>query len=409
MAPSANWRCTDCDTYNGPAEAACSVCGGTRRVTPPHASAPRSAPKAGAKAGGSSGGSRPAAKRPGAGRPPADWRCAKCDTNNGRTDLSCIVCGTAWRTATAKKGPSGATTEGPSKGTSGSTAKGAASGSGKPPSSGAGRPGGTTAGAAGAGAAGAAKKAAPRKPTPKRTPPPTATPSAPRASRPGTSGMPGGHGTGVGGTRTGGTTRGAGRPPRREEAVFYPSSPTMGYRPDAAHTPAAAPPPVPPVRLPPSAPSRSARAGTKKMPGCVSGCLGFIVVSFLLSLLARGCESLSGDGASGPDGDTRVATACPARIAAQLPDGDGAELVEAFRTSNKRITLCRTESGSLYYYGEFSDGREKGIAMPAERTSGGYEARNQEYRYEIHDGLVTIYESGTQIGEEKLTPEPSPT
>ncbi|MFF5480490.1 hypothetical protein ACFY5C_24545 [Streptomyces sp. NPDC012935] len=131
---------------------------------------------------------------------------------------------------------------------------------------------------------------------------------------------------------------------------------------------------------------------------------------FLLSLFARGCaDAFDSDGSdSGGSDGTTVAATCPDRIAAELPDGDGAELVRAYRTKNKQITLCRTTSGSLYYYGEFSDGREKGIAMEAEETSDGYEARNGEYRYVIHDGVVTVYQSGTQIGEEEVTPEPSP-
>lgn len=99
---------------------------------------------------------------------------------------------------------------------------------------------------------------------------------------------------------------------------------------------------------------------------------------------------------------------CPGRIADALPQGDGAQLVEAFRTDNKQITLCRTSDGELYYYGEFSDRRERGIAMSAERTNNGYVARNPPYSYVIQDGTVTIYKSDRRIGREKVTPEPSP-
>ncbi|MBL1109161.1 hypothetical protein JK361_32010 [Streptomyces sp. 5-8] len=125
----------------------------------------------------------------------------------------------------------------------------------------------------------------------------------------------------------------------------------------------------------------------------------------LIALVAHGCDSSSESSGSTP---RSTAEACPERIAAELPGGDGAELVRAFRTKNKQITLCRTASGSLYYYGEFSDGREKGIAMKARATSKGFEARNGEYRYVVHGGAVTIYQSGRRIGEEDLTPEPSP-
>ncbi len=91
-----------------------------------------------------------------------------------------------------------------------------------------------------------------------------------------------------------------------------------------------------------------------------------------------------------------------------IPDGDDASLVTAYRTYNKQIALCRTKGGKLYYFGEFRDHREQGVAMQAEKTASGYTARNGPYRYKIHDGVVTIYESGHQIGEESLTPEPSP-
>lgn len=46
--------------------------------------------------------------------------------------------------------------------------------------------------------------------------------------------------------------------------------------------------------------------------------------------------------------------------------------------------------------------------MSAKKTGSGYEADNAPYRYVIHDGVVTIYESGNKIGQETLTPEPSP-
>ncbi|MFI0808589.1 hypothetical protein [Streptomyces echinatus] len=57
---------------------------------------------------------------------------------------------------------------------------------------------------------------------------------------------------------------------------------------------------------------------------------------------------------------------------------------------------------------EFSDGREKGIAMRATATGKGFEARNGEYRYVVRGGVVTIYRSGRRTGAEDLTPEPSP-
>lgn len=147
----------------------------------------------------------------------------------------------------------------------------------------------------------------------------------------------------------------------------------------------------------------------KKSNGC-AGCLVAAVVGIGLLFAAQSCiKSLGSSTTGGSDPTpTSTAAACPGRIADELPSGDGAELVEAFRTDNKQIVLCRTGAGKLYYFGEFSDRREAGITMPAKRTDDGYEASNPPYRYDIHDNVVSIYKSGTRIGREKLTPEPSP-
>ncbi|MFJ6786872.1 hypothetical protein [Streptomyces angustmyceticus] len=134
-----------------------------------------------------------------------------------------------------------------------------------------------------------------------------------------------------------------------------------------------------------------------------------VLLLIAFPLLSKACDALS-SGMSGPGASSAESgpPACPERIASSLPSGDGATLVKAYRTKNKSITLCRTEDGKLFYYGEFSDHREDGIAMPAKKTSGGYEARNDPYRYRIHDGVVTIYQSDQRIGQEKLTPVASP-
>ncbi|MEE1772740.1 hypothetical protein PUR34_32440 [Streptomyces sp. JV185] len=130
----------------------------------------------------------------------------------------------------------------------------------------------------------------------------------------------------------------------------------------------------------------------------------------MLPLAFSGCQSLlkPDSDSSGSGGTSSTAAPCPGRIAGAIPSGDGSELVTAFRTKNKQITLCRTSGGDLYYFGEFSDHREPGIAMPAEETSDGYEARNSPYSYRIKKDTVTIYQNGRRIGRESLRPEPSP-
>lgn len=195
--------------------------------------------------------------------------------------------------------------------------------------------------------------------------------------------------------------------------MFYPSA-TGGYTPASAAptpappppAPAPAPPYTPPYRPPSYRPPKRSTSGK----GCGWGCLGLVVAFFVLPLAFGGCQSLlmPDSGGSGSGGTSSTAAPCPGRIAKAIPSGHGAELVTAFRTKNKQITLCRTSGGSLYYFGEFSDHREPGIAMPAKKTSDGYEARNGPYSYRIDGDTVTIYQNGNRIGRENLSPEPSP-
>lgn len=332
----ANWRCTACDIYNGPAAKACQVCD-TERSTPP-------------------------IRKPSPARPSGDWNCTQCGTNNGQADLSCIGCATGWKTATKKAAPKKPSPRKPA-------AKKLAAAK-------------TTT---------AKKTTTPRKTTTKKT---TTDPTVPR------------------GTATPRPTS----PPRTEPTeVFYPSA-SGGYAPPSA-TPAPPPPaPAPPYTPPPYTPPyrppsyRPPTKRTSKGKSCGLGCLGVFAVMFLLPLMSGGCDALmtpdSDDSGSG--GTTSTAASCPGRIAEAIPSGDGAELVKAFRTKNKQITLCRTSGGRLYYYGEFSDHREPGIAMRAKETSDGYEARNDPYSYRIDGDAVTIYRDGNRIGRETLSPEPSP-
>lgn len=302
---------------------------------------------------------RSPAKRPAPARPAGDWKCSKCDTNNVTSDLSCIGCGTGWKAATKKPAPRRA----PGAGGAATGAKAAGPG----------------AKAAGPGTP------APKRPTPKRSAP--SAPRTPRASAPPPPTAP--------------------TPPRaRPEGVFYPPPGTGGYTPTA---PGPSVPHPPPAAAPPPyvAPRASYAPSKKRSNGCV-GCLSAIGLVFVLGVFADGCKSLFQDGATAKPSASASGSPCPSRVADALPSGEGAGLVEAFRTQNKQITLCRTTAGDLYYYGEFSDHREPGIAMAAKKTDSGYEATNSPYRYVIHDGVVTIYESGSRIGQEKVTPEPSP-
>lgn len=108
-------------------------------------------------------------------------------------------------------------------------------------------------------------------------------------------------------------------------------------------------------------------------------------------------------------------TACPQRIASALPSGEGASLIQAYRTVNadssnvKQITLCKQSNGELYYYGEMLNQPEDGIAMPAKETDDGFIARNGSYRYEIIGGTHVVITAGKKrLGVEKLMPVPAP-
>ncbi len=204
--------------------------------------------------------------------------------------------------------------------------------------------------------------------------------------------------------------------------IFYPPPATTGYRPRGSVPPVRPTPPpsgAPPRYWTPPPPRTGGRSGRKSGDGrAVWGCLSILFVLWLLNQILQGCtnflesvgdslgEDSYEDSYDSPSPST-TGQPCPERIARQLP-GEDAELVEAFLTENKQITLCRTADGDLYYYGEFSDGREPGVPMPATETSDGYDAVNDPYRYVIEDDVVTIFENGRQIGEEDLTPLPDP-
>ncbi|MFE6715304.1 zinc finger protein [Streptomyces sp. NPDC057695] len=346
MAGSAGWKCADCDSNNGPKDTACSICGSTRRTPMPRPAEP----------------TRPAPKRPSPARPSGDWQCRVCRATNPARRSTCSGCA---KSREETGGPAPKTTP---KST--------------PPRTTTSRVTSTGTGGKGAAKKAAPKKAAPSRPTPRRTT------SPPRS----------GGATGSGSTPTG---------------LLFPPPSGTGYTPPR-RTPAPAPAPPAYTDPGPYAPPTSYRPPVKEKKS--RGCLFFFLLIAVLVVVAiqKGWFAQLGDaiedaGTEPATGTPRpTAAACPSRIADELRGGDGATLVEAFRTENKQITLCRTRAGTLYYFGEFSDRREPGIAMRATRTEDGYEATNSPYRYVIRGSTVSVYKSGTRIGREELVPEPSP-
>ncbi|MFJ4713974.1 hypothetical protein [Streptomyces sp. NPDC088785] len=294
-----------------------------------------------------------------------NWRCGDCDTFNVPAETTCAVCGGTRRAPAPAPAPRPAVKR---------PAPARPAGAWRCTRCDTNNTGDDTAClVCGAGRRSAAKPAARRKGPAKRA---TGRP-APRRSAPG---------------------------PRAESLFHPPPTTAAGYVPTASPAPPTVPAAPPPVRRPRAAPAP--RRPAKSAGGC-GGCLIALAVGGALLFGAQHYFASHDSGTGGADGPAATG-ACPARVADALSSGGGAELVDAYRTENKQITLCRTTAGALYYYGEFSDHREAGIAMRATRTSDGYEATNGPYRYVVHGDLVTIYQSGEKIGEETVTPDPSP-
>ncbi|WP_306370706.1 hypothetical protein, partial [Nocardiopsis sp. CC223A] len=94
---------------------------------------------------------------------------------------------------------------------------------------------------------------------------------------------------------------------------------------------------------------------------------------------------------------------CPERVAALLPGAGSGPLVESYETSRHRIVLCADGAGDLYYFGEFIDGTEEPVVVPAQRTGDGYTAQAGETRYEISGGQVAVIGGdGTELARHDL-------
>ncbi|MFE3459426.1 hypothetical protein ACFXKD_17935 [Nocardiopsis aegyptia] len=138
----------------------------------------------------------------------------------------------------------------------------------------------------------------------------------------------------------------------------------------------------------PGGPGGGRRSTPRRPPGTVRA-LTLAVVG-LLALTAWWVLPRAG-GAPEEDADGGAApTACPARVAALLPDAGEGPLVAAFETERHRIVLCADGGGDLYYFGEFLEEGGEPIVVPARRTGDGFAAEAGTTRYEITGGQVVI-------------------
>lgn len=94
--------------------------------------------------------------------------------------------------------------------------------------------------------------------------------------------------------------------------------------------------------------------------------------------------------------------ACPDRVSERLSGSTSTDLVAAYGAGDNQIFLCRTDSGQVYYYGEYTGRPDTGLAMPASETPHGYIARNGAYTYEVRNGEVIITRGGSEIARKKL-------
>ncbi|MFJ4801187.1 zinc finger protein [Streptomyces murinus] len=353
MAASPTWCCAACGTHNTRSRRTCLICDEARPAA-------------------RSGTDR-------TGGPARAWNCVECGTHNARDSLACVVCDASWKTAARPAG------DGP-------------------------------------------------KPTPKPSPKPSpARPTAPRKPRSATT-RPAGSGTAEPRSGTAGPASGTPRTTTTSARTTTASAapgrgtpstpPPLLFPPPAAAEPVREPEPPRTTTVPrPAAPPRSTyprprttpvrrpTGGRRTRRRWLKGCLVAVVVLCFGPKALNGCMSALDSSLEAGRNPTAGPTgpSCPSRIAKKLPGAGGkATLVRAYRTSNKQITLCRTDDDRLYYYGEFIGRPSTGLAMEAEQTDDGYVARNNPYRYTIHDGEVVITRDGSTIGRERLVPEPSP-
>ncbi|GGK16364.1 hypothetical protein GCM10011583_55340 [Streptomyces camponoticapitis] len=149
---------------------------------------------------------------------------------------------------------------------------------------------------------------------------------------------------------------------------------------------AAARPAPAPTSAPAPAPRVPARARTTRKPA--RRLLG--VLAFLALAAAALAVQHELDGRS-PAQQPSAGTPCPAEIAARIPDGSGAVMLNHYVTDLHDITLCRAADNTVYYHGGLLDRPDAGtITIPATETSTGYRAPTGDYLYEIDGSRVLV-------------------
>jgi hypothetical protein len=96
--------------------------------------------------------------------------------------------------------------------------------------------------------------------------------------------------------------------------------------------------------------------------------------------------------------------ACPADVAATIPDGSGSTLIAAYDTSEFAVTLCRTSTGAIYYHGIDRKDTSQRITLLATKVNGTYRAVNNGYTYLVTNRDLIVAHDGTTLLDQRLTP-----
>lgn len=176
------------------------------------------------------------------------------------------------------------------------------------------------------------------------------------------------------------------RPPRRAESgsMFVPAGSRSGgeaTKTDEDDTEAG--PGAEPHR-------RRSKRGLPRWPQGTVRALALVVVGAVVLILVWVPANLAEDDTGGVPGEPAVEEFCPDRVSESVPgEGPGA-LEAAYETERHRIMLCSNSVGELFYFGEFLDGGDEAMVVPAERTEEGYVAESGQTLYEIVGDEVVI-------------------
>ncbi|HEX9337978.1 MAG TPA: hypothetical protein VF892_18925 [Pseudonocardiaceae bacterium] len=98
---------------------------------------------------------------------------------------------------------------------------------------------------------------------------------------------------------------------------------------------------------------------------------------------------------------------CPSAVAMYLANsGTDATLVVSYTSTEYDVTLCRDDTGNLYYDGQFkgaAPSNDTHISIPAQQTATGFTAYNNGYTYDIGATEEVLWFNGATVKQFALT------